>query len=90
MGPWMKNGMLKKTMPAGFELPRGMADILIAPTDTSSMQGLGELRDALARYQAASELKPHSVFGNMTRDDWDELHFRHAELHLSFVDPHGA
>jgi hypothetical protein len=32
-------------------------------------------------------LKPHPVFGQMTRAQHDQIQCRHAELHLSFVHP---
>ncbi len=30
---------------------------------------------------------PSPVFGKMTKEEWDQLHLRHAEMHLSFYVP---
>jgi hypothetical protein len=29
--------------------------------------------------------KPSPLFGELTIDEWNQLHCRHAELHLSFI-----
>jgi hypothetical protein len=29
--------------------------------------------------------EPHGFFGKLTHQQWDQLHMRHAELHLSFL-----
>jgi hypothetical protein len=71
-------------MSAGFQLPPAMAAILLPP-ETSVADGLSQLCAAAARFQQAPELKPHTVFGPMTRDEWEQFHCRHAELHMSFA-----
>ena len=29
----------------------------------------------------------HPIFGSMSRAEWDQMHLRHAEMHLSFIRP---
>jgi hypothetical protein len=48
---------------------------------------LNELRAAIDRLNREPKRAPSPVFGKMTREEWDQLHLRHAELHLSFFVP---
>jgi hypothetical protein len=86
MGPLMRKGMLNKSMRAGFQLPPGM-HALIPSEDTTTESGFKALRQNAERLKN-EELQPrHVVFGKMTREDWNKLHLRHAEMHLSFAVP---
>ncbi len=49
-----------------------------------SLQGL---REAVSRFQSATQRTRHTAFGKLTRDEWHQLALRHAELHVSFVVP---
>ncbi len=42
---------------------------------------------AVARIQLDTERSRHPVFGELSLDEWDSLHLRHAELHMSFLVP---
>ena len=86
IGPLLKKKVLKE-MSAGFQLPKAAAEELIASPSTTTQDGIVSLRDAVQRMKSNSQRKPHSVFGKMTNAEWDQLHFRHAELHLSFIEP---
>jgi hypothetical protein len=52
-----------------------------------------DLRDASANLQASIDrflnsscpLKPHPLFGQLTRNDWDRFHRIHCAHHLSFA-----
>lgn len=83
----MKNRMLNKGLSPGFQLPRSMAKTLVVDDGTTPEEGLAALRTAIDRYKSAGELKPHPAFGPLSRTEWDKLHLRHSELHLSFVVP---
>jgi hypothetical protein len=85
VGPWIKGRMITRPMKPGFQLPKSAAAYL--PTQTEDAAGVTRLEQAIARYRQAPELKPHSIFGPMTRTEYDQLNFRHAEMHLSFIVP---
>jgi hypothetical protein len=73
-------------MPAGFKLPPTAQKQLQGPGDTDVHEALDSLQVAVRRLQQDPHRAPHPVFGQMTLDEWNQLHLRHAELHLSFVD----
>jgi hypothetical protein len=77
--------MLKKGMTPGFKLPGKAAEILPPPISTE--EGLQNLRHAIHRIRTETHRCPHSFFGNLTNEQWNALHCRHAELHLSFLEP---
>jgi hypothetical protein len=83
----IKKRILSKGMRAGFKLPKPAADKYIAGPEISAEQGLTELRTSIARLKTEPHRKPHPAFGALTREEWDQLHLRHAELHLSFFVP---
>ncbi len=85
VGPFLKKRVLAGPMSPGFRLPKSAASLL--PHETSSADGIAALEKAIERQQHISERKPHMVFGTLTRDEWDQLHMRHAEIHLGFVVP---
>jgi hypothetical protein len=82
---FFKRRTLTRPMTAGFRLPGRAAEMLPPPVDTA--HGLDSLRRAIRRAQAEDKRSVHPVFGPMTRAEWDQLHCRHAELHLSFLVP---
>lgn len=84
-GPLVKNRVLTRPLKPGFKLPKSAAAYL--PSNTDAATGIARLEAAIARYQQTAELKPHSVLGHLSRDEWDQLNFRHAEMHLSFIVP---
>ena len=83
---FFKNRFLTKPMPAGFNLPKRAADHLV-PGDVSWEEGLLAIRTAIQRLKTEPQRKPSPVLGELTRDQWDQLHCRHCELHLSFLVP---
>jgi hypothetical protein len=85
IGPWLKKRMIVRPMSPGFTLPKNAAPLLPDPTNTA--EGLARLEKAIARQQQTRERKPNPVFGPMTAEEWDQLNFRHAEMHLSFIVP---
>ena len=85
----MKNRILSNPMGAGFQLPADAAKKLAPAGEIPNDQGLATFREAFRLYKAEPELGPHPVFGKLTREEWDKLNQRHAELHLSFVVPEG-
>ena len=86
IGPFFKKRILTKRMTAGFQLPADAAKVLV-PGDTSTEEGLKALRLAVERLQKEDNRAPSPFLGMLTREESDQVHLRHAELHLSFVVP---
>jgi hypothetical protein len=83
---FMKRYFLTKPMAPGFALPPKGADLL--PTATTTWDdGLRSLRAAIARQRTESPGKPHPGLGPLTREEWEQFHCRHCELHLGFLVP---
>ena len=85
-GKLVKNRILNSAMLPGFQLPdRFQADLF--PEVESPQDALEGLLKAAARAKTERMTACHPVFGQLTHDEWTQLHLRHAELHLSFVVP---
>jgi hypothetical protein len=87
VGPMFKNYFLTHPMKPGIKLPKNAAQQLLAAPKISRDEGVAKFRSAMRRQQAIADRAPSPIFGPMTRDEWDRLHMRHAELHLSFFVP---
>jgi hypothetical protein len=83
---FMKNRFLTRPMSAGFQLSGDFARELIV-ADTSWDEGLHTIRAAIARMKAEPQRHPSPLLGELTRAQWDQMHCRHCELHLSFLVP---
>jgi Protein of unknown function (DUF1569) len=88
LGRVMKKRILTKGMTPGFQLKRQAAGALVPPA-LSWEEGLNIFRTAVHRLQTESKRAPSPFLGEMTREEWNQLHCRHAELHLSFLVPVG-
>src|SRR5437868_5670830 len=86
-GFFMRKKFLRDPMPAGFQLPATFAAELVKPDDTSWEEALAGFRSVIARLKAESQRHPSPFLGTLTREQWDQLHCRHCELHLSFLAP---
>ncbi|HEV3137644.1 MAG TPA: DUF1569 domain-containing protein, partial [Pirellulales bacterium] len=74
VAPFLKKRFITRGMSPGFKLPKNGAYLL--PDPASNADGLAKLEKAIARLRETRERKPHPVFGAMTLEEWDELHFR--------------
>jgi Protein of unknown function (DUF1569) len=83
---FFKNSFLNKPMSAGFKLPKG-AQFELVPGTTGVEEGLQSIRRAIKRLQTESHRAPSPVLGPLTRDEWNLMHCRHSELHMSFLIP---
>ncbi|MCA8999807.1 MAG: DUF1569 domain-containing protein [Planctomycetaceae bacterium] len=83
----LRESFLSKSLPAGFKFPNRFRPQLEPPEETTLEEGLEDLRQAIARVQSDSQRAPHPVLGQLSREDYDRLHLRHAEMHMSFVRP---
>jgi hypothetical protein len=82
IGPLFKKRFISRPMPAGYTVPKGSG--LMPEADAT---GVAALERAVARIEQTHQRSPHALFGPMTREEWDQLHMRHCELHLSFIVP---
>ena len=85
--PLFKGRILNaRKMSPGINLPK--AAVASAYPDAGSLQeALDDLRRAVARTKSERMEAVHPAFGKMTHDEWNTLHLRHSELHLSFALP---
>jgi hypothetical protein len=81
----MKRKFLTVAVPAGFRTP----DEYVASADTPLDDALASLRNAIQRQQTEPKRALHPGFGNLSREEWEQFHLRHAELHMSFLQPAG-
>ncbi len=87
LGPMIKKRLITRGMPAGFKIPQESVKAMVAQSGVSADEGLIALREAIERLESETRRSPHPVFGDLTCEEWDQVHMRHAELHLSFVVP---
>jgi Protein of unknown function (DUF1569) len=60
----------------------------LLPATDEDQAGLEQLRKAIDRLKNhAGEMWPHPVFGQLTPNEWQELHLWHCEHHFSFLHP---
>lgn len=79
---FMKRRFLKNGIPPGLNAPAKMT-----PAETAAAAGLAALETSLQRQQQEPRNADHPAFGNLTAQEWDQFHLRHAEMHMSFVIP---
>jgi hypothetical protein len=87
LGRWIKKRMLTQPMRPGFQLPAYAAKYLIPLHECEMHEALAHLHAAVARSMATTRRHPSPLLGPLTVEEWDQLHLRHAELHLSFFVP---
>ena len=78
----MKRKFLKVALPAGFQTTAAFE-----PDETAADVGLASLEAAVARQRVEGSRAMHPAFGRISREEWNEFHLRHAELHMSFLVP---
>jgi len=82
-----KKAILSNPMKPGFRCPKRVERVLRPGEGLDVDDAWSQLREAVFRFRAASHFPPHPAFGEMTRDEWNQIALRHAELHMSFVVP---
>jgi hypothetical protein len=87
LAPLFKKKFLRDPMRPGFKLKSAAAEQLVPESPVSTPEGLDDLRKTIDRLQREPQRAPSPVFGAMTREEWDQLHLRHSEMHLSFFVP---
>jgi Protein of unknown function (DUF1569) len=80
----MKGQMLYKPMKPGGRIPKAPGGTF--GTDPLSFDdGVAAFRRTFTRLKSECPQLPNLLFGPMTHDEWTNLHLRHAELHLTFM-----
>jgi hypothetical protein len=79
-----KEKLMNSSMPAGFKLPSDGAKA-VAPGPTSTEEGLADLHAAIARLEREPHRAKHPMFGDITKEQWNKIHLKHASLHMSFL-----
>lgn len=89
MARLMKRSFVTRPMPKNFRVggvEAGTYGTEVVPFD----DGLRRFRAAIDRLEREAPTRPSPVFGPLTHEQWKNLHLRHAELHLGFLDYPGA
>jgi hypothetical protein len=81
-----KKRFVSGAMPAGLQVPAGIAKVVM-PDPTATAAGLAALREAVARLHRETTRAEHPALGKLTREEWDQVHLNHANLHMSFIIP---
>ena len=84
-GKLLKNRFLTKGFPTGVKL--GGRTAVMIPDTVSDEQGYEHLCRSIERCQNETKRAPSPLLGKLSSDEWEQLHVRHAELHLSFAQP---
>lgn len=70
--------------PPGMQLPPDLP--FVPDAEVGAAGAAAELRAVIDRVKGGAKFLPASpVLGRLSREQWIELHLRHAEMHLSFV-----
>ena len=86
MAKFFKNKLINGPMPAGLD-PPPEGKIALAPGVPSTQEGVADLRAATARLNSEPHRAPHPLFGELSKEQWNQIHLRHAGLHMSFLVP---
>lgn len=78
----MKKKFLTQSIPAGFS-----TGATFTPDETSVEDGLAALEKSISRQKEEPTRVMHPGFGNISREEWNDFHLRHSELHMSFLIP---
>jgi len=86
IGPWLIKPRLLKSFPVGVKLPQVTREKLV-PRQIDYEVALAHLKRGIERLKSDTQRRPHPVVGKLTIAEWDQFHFRHAEMHLGFLVP---
>jgi Protein of unknown function (DUF1569) len=86
MARLFKKKLMAGPMPAGLKLPGPFAKVVL-PQPTSTEKGLADLHAAVARLERESRRADHPVFGAISKEEWNQMHLKHSNLHMSFLAP---
>ncbi|MCD0458243.1 DUF1569 domain-containing protein [Roseiconus lacunae] len=86
VAPLMAKRAAHRPMKPGLKLPQ-KAQAFFWRDAEQLEDALSQFRTAYERYRSIDTLPRHPLFGNLSREDNEQLQCRHMELHLGFVHP---
>lgn len=86
----LRQKFLSEPVMPGYKLSSRGESHFIPPEHTSPKEGLRALEAAMARLAREEKRAPSLLLGRLSAAQWDRLHLRHAELHLSYLLPREA
>ena len=85
---FLSKGLLRHTFQHGIPPGYTVDPKLNPPPNVKLGEALAALERAVNRYRSyRGPLRPHPLFGDLSREKWDQLHCFHGAHHLSFVIP---
>lgn len=79
---------LRFGLPSGIQIEAASkvaADEFIPRPDVTIEEGFELLKQVLGQLSTESMTARHNLFGHMSSKDWEMMHCRHADLHLSYL-----
>ncbi|CAN5594189.1 hypothetical protein BH09PLA1_BH09PLA1_30500 [soil metagenome] len=82
----MKRRFLYAPMKVGARIPKVQNGTL--GTEPCNVEGgFNRYQKVMSRLKVVAPTLPNVIFGPMTHDEWINMHLRHSEFHLSFLQP---
>ena len=90
IGPFLKKGLISKTMRSGFKTPE-MIHKHMEPGgsevgEITMDRAIGLLEEWVGKANEQGYIPRNPAFGTMDRQQWTDLHCRHAELHFGLIE----
>ena len=84
-GRLLRSRALNRPMAPGFKVPARLS-VLGPDPDVEWEAALAALREQVGRIESGERMtRPSPIFGELSHEEWEQLHCRHAELHLGFL-----
>ncbi len=80
----MKKRVLHNKMSPGYQLPPKVAAVILSD-EIDAQTALEHLQKSAERLKEETHREPSPFLGPMTVEEWNLLHCRHSELHMSFI-----
>jgi len=88
IGRMLRTSVLLKPTKAGITLKGKVAAALAPEPNVTWGQAVTRMTNVMSRIQKGERMTASSpMFGRYSHEEWNQFHCRHAELHLSFVQP---
>jgi hypothetical protein len=84
IAPLIKKRALSKRLPAGVKIPAGI-DGLAPDSAVRWDDAVLALRQSIDRFRDHNAMAPNPILGQLSHNEWEQLHCRHGELHFSFL-----
>ncbi len=76
-----------KPINPGINPPKKVAEAFAPPDQVTLDDALGLLDKEVEAAKNGGMTYPSPLFGDLSPEEWEAVHCRHAELHLSFIHP---